>query len=280
MNTKAKHQKGRNIIKLNYFAVPDQNVAITMIPTPIITSAIVWSAKSWVINRLWDLAALPVSPTNVAAHTLRWQQLWSHRQATAVQPVPWDASPQSNWLVYQRRSRHRWHRLQRQPIYSKRWRKHFPVTTAGMSIYSPRSAPYRQRSGSVAMLSLPSAWKSAAMNWSLSRRTVPVSFAQYPYKSMGMRKCMMSYASTQWTILYYTYMDINMPEYTKNIFYSHHYSMKIVSTLDSLSRRTSTGIYSVNVLGMHTATTSRYRPYQRSTVAPSRFTAINRVCAA
>lgn len=75
-------------------------------------------------------------------------------------------------------------------------------------------------------------------------------------------------------------MDINMPEYTKNIFYLHHYSMKIVSTLDSLSRRTSTGIYSVNVLGMHTATTSRYRPYQRSTVAPSRFTAINQVSAA
>lgn len=35
--------------------------------------------------------------------------------------------------------------------------------------------------------------------------------------------------------------------------------------------------FNENVLGMHTAITSRYRPYQRSIVAPSKSTAISRV---
>lgn len=55
--------------------------------------------------------------------------------------------------------------------------------------------------------------------------------------------------------------------------------MKIANTLVSSSLRISTAIFSVSVLGMHTAITLRYKPYQRSTVAPSKFTAISRVSA-
>lgn len=57
------------------------------------------------------------------------------------------------------------------------------------------------------------------------------------------------------------------------------YSMKIANTLVSSSLKISTAIFNVSVLGMHTAITLRYKPYQRSTVAPSKFTAISRVSA-